>query len=422
MSDKLFRTAAHETHQAKWLGEIVLVRPTSFTFLTWLAVGMASLVITFFIVGSYTKRSTVTGQLVPANGQIKVRTPQAGIVIEKLVVEGQVVHRGEPLLNISSERYGSDADPVQASISYQLKQRRASIADELEKTQQLQQVERNSLTSKVASLQSELVTLAEQAGGQHKLVALAGDASSRYQGLLDKGYISTDQFQQRQAELLGQHQTLQSLNRERTAMQQQLTERKNDLAGLQARQANELALLRRQLSGIEQELAESEAKRNVVVTAPGDGIATAVLAEVGQTVDLSRPLLSIMPTDSVLQAELYVPSKAAGFIKPGDAVLIRYQAYPYQKFGQHHGQVLSISRTAVPSADLASMAGEVPGLAQSGEQLYRLRVHLDQQAVIAYGQPKLLQSGMLLEADILQDTRRLYEWVLEPLYSLTGKL
>ncbi|EIK68452.1 auxiliary transport protein, MFP family [Pseudomonas synxantha BG33R] len=422
MSDKLFRTAAQEAHQAKWLGEIVLIRPTSFTFLTLLAVGMASLVMVFFITGSYTKRSTVTGQLVSAKGQIKVRTPQTGIVIKKFVVEGQVVRRDDPLLSISSERYGSGADPVQASISYQLKQRRASISDELEKTQQLQRVQRNSLTSKVASLQSELITLVEQASGQHKLVALAGDASNRYQGLLDKGYISTDQFQQRQAELLGQHQTLQSLNRERTAMQQQLTERKNELAGLQTRQTNELSLLRRQLSGIEQELAESEAKRNIVITAPGDGIATAVLAEIGQTVDLSRPLLSIMPTDSVLQAELYVPSKAVGFIKPGDAVLVRYQAYPYQKFGQHHAQVLSISQTAVPSADLASMAGEVPGLAQNGEQLYRLRVHLDQQAVMAYGKPKSLQSGMLIEADILQDTRRLYEWVLEPLYSLTGKL
>ncbi len=62
------------------------------------------------------------------------------------------------------------------------------------------------------------------------------------------------------------------------------------------------------------------------------------------------------------------------------------------------------------------------GSARMAEQLYRLRVTLDDQAVTAYGQPRPLQSGMLLDADILQDTRRLYEWVLEPLYSLTGKL
>lgn len=102
--------------------------------------------------------------------------------------------------------------------------------------------------------------------------------------------------------------------------------------------------------------------------------------------------------------------------------MIRYQAYPYQKFGQYQGRVRSISRTSVPFAELASMAGAVPGLAKDGEQLYRLQISLDKQMVTAYGQPRPLQSGMLLDADVLQDTRRLYEWVLEPLYSLTGKL
>ena len=67
------------------------------------------------------------------------------------------------------------------------------------------------------------------------------------------------------------------------------------------------------------------------------------------------------------------------------------------------------------------MAGEVPGLSRTGEQLYRLRVQLNEQSVMAYGKPQPLQSGMLLDADILQESRRLYEWVLEPLYSLTGK-
>jgi len=421
VGDRLFRSAASEAQRIKWLGEIVLIRPTSFAFLTVFALAMLGVVGGFFIWGSYTKRSTVSGQLVPASGQIKVRTPQTGVVLEKFVTEGQAVVLGDPLLSISSERYGSGADPVQARVSYQLTQRRESLDDELQKTRQLHQTERDSLSSKVATLRNELTNLAAQLASQRERVALADDASSRYQGLMQKGYISMDQFQQRQAELLGQRQALQSLDRERTSITQQLTERRNELAGLDTRQANELAPIRRQLSGIEQELAESEAKRTLLITAPGSGMATAVLAEVGQTVDPSRTLLSIMPRDSQLQAELYAPSKAVGFIRPGDAVLIRYQAYPYQKFGQYQAQVLSISRTAVPSADLAVMAGEVPGLSRTGEQLYRLRVQLNEQSVMAYGKPQPLQSGMLLDADILQESRRLYEWVLEPLYSLTGK-
>lgn len=418
----LFRREALDARQTNGLGVIVLVRPISFTVLTCLATALAVSVAAFFFFASYTKRSTISGQLVPVGGLVKVYVPQAGIVFEKFVHEGQRVKRGEPLLTISSERYGSDAEPVQAGISRQLEHRRDSLRGELEKVLRLQLDERDSLSNKVASLQRELAILARQADSQQRLVALSSDATQRYQGLMDKGYISVDQLQQRQAELLGQRQALQGLERERAALQQQLTERRNELAGLGARQANQQADIQRQLSALEQNLAESEAKRTLLVTAPETGIATTVLADIGQTVDSSRPLLSIVPADAPLQAELYAPSKSIGFIKPGDLVLIRYQAYPYQKFGQYQGRVRSISRTSVPFAELASMAGAVPGLAKDGEQLYRLQISLDKQMVTAYGQPRPLQSGMLLDADVLQDTRRLYEWVLEPLYSLTGKL
>ncbi|MGR6735909.1 HlyD family secretion protein [Pseudomonas chlororaphis] len=418
----MFRREALDARQTNGLGVIVLVRPISFTVLTCLATALAVSVAAFFFFASYTKRSTISGQLVPVGGLVKVYVPQAGIVFETFVHEGQRVKRGEPLLTISSERYGSDAEPVQAGISRQLEHRRDSLRGELEKVLRLQLDERDSLSNKVASLQRELAILARQADSQQRLVALSSDATQRYQGLMDKGYISVDQLQQRQAELLGQRQALQGLERERAALQQQLTERRNELAGLGARQANQQADIQRQLSALEQNLAESEAKRTLLVTAPETGIATAVLADIGQTVDSSRPLLSIVPADAPLQAELYAPSKSIGFIKPGDPVLIRYQAYPYQKFGQYQGRVRSISRTSVPFAELASMAGAVPGLAKDGEQLYRLQISLDKQMVTAYGQPRPLQSGMLLDADVLQDTRRLYEWVLEPLYSLTGKL
>ncbi|MUI22339.1 biotin/lipoyl-binding protein, partial [Pseudomonas aeruginosa] len=104
------------------LGKVTLTRPVSFTFLTLLAAVMALLVVGFFLFGSYTKRSTVSGQLVPASGQVKVHAPQAGIVLRKFVQEGQAVRRGERLMVLSSERYGSDAGPVQAGISRRLEQ------------------------------------------------------------------------------------------------------------------------------------------------------------------------------------------------------------------------------------------------------------------------------------------------------------
>lgn len=421
--NSLFRKEALEARHVKWMGEIVLVRPTSFSFLTLIAVIAAFVVVIFFTWGTYTKRSTVVGQLLPSTGQVKVYAPQPGIVMERFVQDGERVKQGDPLLSITSERYGAEDNPIQAAISRQLRDRRGSLEDELVKVKRIQEDERRSLESKVISLESELRTLEGQADSQRRLVDIASDAAKRYQGLLDQGYISMDQLQQRQADLLAQRLTLKGLERERTSLIQQLNENRNQLSGLAARQDNEQSNIQRQLWATDQELVESEAKRTLRITAPEAGLATAIFAEPGQSIDTARPLMSIVSEDAVMQAELYAPSRAIGFISKGDKVQIRYQSYPYQKFGQYHGEVISISKTTVTTNELASLTGGFPGLSASdGEQFYRIRVRLDDQEVIAYGQPRPLQSGMLLDADIMQETRRLYEWVLEPLFSLTGKL
>ncbi|MFC0131557.1 HlyD family secretion protein [Massilia eurypsychrophila] len=120
-----------------------------------------------------------------------------------------------------------------------------------------------------------------------------------------------------------------------------------------------------------------------------------------------------------MQAHLYAPSRAIGFIRPEDNVLLRFQAFPYQKFGHTRGKVASISRTALLTNELAGVANGATGYT---EPVYRITVILDRQAIVAYGTARPLQAGMLVDADILQERRKLYEWVLEPIYSLTGKL
>ena len=102
---------------------------------------------------------------------------------------------------------------------------------------------------------------------------------------------------------------------------------------------------------------------------------------------------------------------------------LRYQAFPYQKFGHHAGQVLQVSRTPLQATELAGLPlPEAMKGAASAEPLYRITVALDAQAVKAYGQPQPLAAGMQLEADVLLDRRRLIEWIFEPLLSVTGRV
>ena len=98
-------------------------------------------------------------------------------------------------------------------------------------------------------------------------------------------------------------------------------------------------------------------------------------------------------------------------------VLLRYQSYPYQKFGQHTAHVYEVAMTSLRPDELA-----MPGSTSSTEPMYRIRLKLGQQSVQAYGKNMPLKSGMLVDASVLLEQRKLYEWVLEPLFSIAGRM
>jgi membrane fusion protein len=131
-------------------------------------------------------------------------------------------------------------------------------------------------------------------------------------------------------------------------------------------------------------------------------------------------VLSIVPAGAKLQAQLFSPSRAIGFVHPGQHVLLRYQAFPYQKFGYYEGVVADISRSAVNPAELSHQLAGLSSLFTPNEPIFRITVSLAKQTVLAYGKPVPLQPGMQLEADVLIESRRLIEWVFDPLFTLTG--
>ena len=382
---------------------------------------LSAIVIALLFFGSYTARSAVSGQLVPGSGLIKLYAPQSGEVIEKHVTEGATVKAGDVLYILSSDRDSSKLGATQAAISEQIEQQKNSLNHEISETRLLESEQHDGLIKKIAGLQNEMSALALAISLQNDRVKLAEDTLTRYQSLSAKDYISKEQLQQKNEELLDQKQRLQDLERNRISTSSELSDQQTALKSLSLKSQNDVAELNRTLSTAQEQLTESESKRRIVVTAPVTGTATAVLVDAGQTVDSSRPLLSIVPQNAVFRAELYAPSRAIGFIRPRQSVVLRFQAYPYQKFGHQTGIVESVSRTALTTNEINDVGMSIGSL-NDREPRYRIIVKLPAQTVRAYGEQQPLQAGMLVDADILQEKRRLYEWVLEPLYSLSGKL
>jgi membrane fusion protein len=418
---QLFRREALEHAKAKPYGTVLLARPVGHVVLTVLFAAFALLVVGFFASFSYTRKAKVPGVLLPSQGLIKVVPMQAGQIIERRVQEGQQVRAGDVLFVLVSERASATQGNAESSISALLRQRRDSFLADQAQIQLLAAQRTDALLRRAQDLEGERLRVAEQIAMQQRRVALAETALQRQQDLHAAAFVSAVQVQDRQAELLDQQQRLADLKRAQAAVERDLAAAQAEVRelGIQARRDQEAG--RRSVGSTEQELTENEARRKLLVRASHDGVVTAITAHEGQSVPAGQVLASVLPRGSALEAELYAPSRAAGFLKPGMAVTLRYHAFSYQKFGQATGTVREVSSTAMRAEELT-----LPGASlQAGvlaEPMYRVRVELTSQSVTAFGSEVPLRSGAMLDASVLLETRRLYEWVLEPLYTIKGRV
>lgn len=418
----LFRPEVIEGRQQAWLGRIQLVRPVSLALLTLFVLITAALVGVFLFKGGYTRKAHITGYLVPDRGVLRLVPPQAGQVARIHVAEGQAVRRGDVLFVLSIDRSTLDGD-TQATVLQSLDARRRSLQEAARRAALLRQEQANALDRQLVHMREELAQMDAESEVYRQQLALREQDLAQYESLKDENFVSPAHLRTKKAEVLEGRAKLQGLKLRRATYTR-------DIAAVEARRREQplqamasLGEIERELASLDEASAENEARRQVVIRAPEDGVVTAVLADRGHSVAPGSALASLLPVDARLQAQLFAPSSAVGFVRPRQLVQLRYQAFPYQKFGHHAGRVLRVSRTPLQAAELAGLPlpESIKG-APSAEPLYRITVALEQQSVQAYGQPQPLVAGMQLEADVMLDRRRLIEWIFEPLLSLTGRV
>lgn len=295
-----------------------------------------------------------------------------------------------------------------------IESRRTSLLTEQQLLQRILSEDEATLRQRIDSLREQLGRLDGEIGSQTRRLALNAENLARSRQLAAQEIVSAVELQDKEQEHLNLQGQFDALRRSRMALQHELSSSESDLRNAPLKARNQVSVLDRSVRELDQQAVDTESRRELVVVALADGVVTGVLVDVGQQVSQSTPLLSILPTGATLEAQLNVPTRAVGFLLPGGQVMLRYQAFPYQKFGQYAGHIRSISRTTFSPSDL-QLVGDAK------EQYYRVLVTLEEQQVLAYGQRVPLHDGMQLEADLAVDTRRLYEWVLEPLYTLRGR-
>ncbi|MBK9623867.1 MAG: HlyD family efflux transporter periplasmic adaptor subunit [Rhodocyclaceae bacterium] len=416
----LFRPEALEAKSHNAFGNLRLGRSLSGWLITAVVLALATAVVAFGLYGEASRKTRVVGLLLPVGGAINLTAPVGGRLQRVAAIEGQVVHAGDALFVIDLD-HQSASGVTAALVASQLQTRLASLVDERRQRQAQAALRHEALAERLRNLVSEKAKLDEEITLQSRRKALAKTALAQQENLAAARFISNAHLNQAQEQLIDQDARFAGLERQRLSLKRDQIALSAELAQVNGAMANEIASLDRSSAALEQEIAENAGRREMVITASHDGRVTASPFAVGQTVLAGQSLATLQPAGTELEAQLYAPSRAIGFVQNGQAAQLRLDAYPYQKFGLQQATVSSVSESALAPNELPPAVQARYGSRLSGEALYRITLRLARQSIAVYGKEEALKSGLAVEADIVQERRRIVEWMFEPILAFAQR-
>ncbi len=414
MESPLFRQAAIEEQSRRLHGDVILHQSFSSRAVTGAVLAVIVLAAIWAFTGRYSRTETAKGILVPFAGDSKIYALHAGVVASLMVKEGDIVQAGQKIAIISTESpHATGTFGTKDSLNSIASQ--AGLADRqlaLASTRSASELGR--LDSAVDGLRTQEADLQKQATLQSELVASATATFDQLQPLVDKGFITKLEFERRRQLALAARQELYRLNQQIDSVRADIvrTGRERDRAKLDG--ANNQMTAQSMIETLRQQRTKIEGDSSYLIAAPISGKVTAIQTAVGRTVASAVPLMVIVPIGTALRADIYVPSKAIGFVRPGQEVRLLYDAFPYQRFGSFTAHVQTISQVAMAG-------GETDAPFRIEEPVYRVTAAPDRQQIQAYGKPVSLQPGMTLDANMILDRQTFMDWLLDPLRAVANR-
>lgn len=141
-----------------------------------------------------------------------------------------------------------------------------------------------------------------------------------------------------------------------------------------------------------------------------DSVIGASNCRIGEYAKASDSLLTVLPTNSKLVAEVLVPAPAAGLVSKGQQAILRFDILPHDNSGSIRGVVSEITTTSVEGQPSANET-------QAPQGAFRAIISLDDQEIDLGGRKIKLQSGMLVSADIVLERRKAISWLLDSFHA-----
>lgn len=407
-NENLFRQQAIDSLSKKQPGPPICLMPRPWAWLTGLVALLFISTAVFVASAEYSRRETVRGWVVSKEGVVRITSRASAVVNEVVRQPGDHVSKGEPLIYLSTDSVLSDGNSKNEEVLDQLRQEILEIDKQLVLSAQQQRLDGASLGLQLGDFDLEVAALLSRLEGQRSLIALSSDKLKRLESAAIEGAVK-DWDVLKQREVLGElEQDLGRLVQETASRKRERELLDGNQESLPLRGETQRSILRARLTQLSQQIVEYESRRLSVLESPVTGTVSSVEVHSGYSTAPQQLLMTVLPLNTTLAAEVFVPSSAAGFIRPGQTVRIAYDAFPQQKFGTFEGRIIRISEYVL-------LPAEIPQTFSLREATYKLQIAINDSTIAPGIGAAGLRPGMLLAADIILEKRNLIDWLLEPL-------
>ena len=429
-------------------------------------IAVAILAIAWACIGKVDIVATAAGRIVP-QGKTKVVQPaDTGIVTAIHVADGDHVKAGDVLIELNAIQALADRDRfvrdlLQANLSLaRLRGLAATLPgtpnaghapdlvnppnnaapQDLTLALAAMRAQAANETAKLADLDQQIEAKQAEAA---EAVASAEKLQASLPMLIDQEKLLRDMRDQKIGSKLDWYQVNQQLieqqheigvlahrNDGAVAAERALREqRAAEAAQYEMQVLADLDKTRAQASELEAELAKAEQKLSQgVLHAPIDGtVQQLAVHTIGGVVTPAEALLAIVPAEGSLVVEAAVQNRDVGFIRAGQTVRVKIEAFNFTLYGLIDGKVLNVTRDAVspPAGDAKGgkqgSQDDGDAVASDGSAVYLAHIALSQDWMMTENGKVSLAPGMTVTAEIQTGQRRLISFLLSPLVRLVSE-
>ncbi|EJF2679328.1 HlyD family secretion protein [Salmonella enterica] len=414
----MFRQELLENRKMLWRGRALLLPGIPPLLVISVCIIFLTVFITFVIMGSYTRRVNVSGEITTWPRPVNIYSSVQGFIVKQFVTEGQEIRKGEPVYQIDVSRSTSSgvvSDNQRKDIENQIV-RIANIISRLEDSKKatLQTLEKQKMQYQEAFERSTAIVRRAEEG-----IIIMKNNMNNYRTYQKKGLINKDQLTNQTALYYQQQNNLLSLSGQNEQNALQITSLESQIKIQAADFDNRIYQMELQRYELQKELINTDVNGEVIIRALSDGKIDSLSVTVGQMVSAGDSLLQIIP-DKIKDHYLVVwaPNDAVPYINPGDRVNIRYEAFPAEKFGQFAATVLLVSKTPASSQEMLTYQGAPKNNQNTSVPYYKIIVRPDLQEIRYDGKFLPIENGMKAQGTLFLEKRKIYQWMLSPFYDM----